>query len=258
MGQPNELLRKARLCVPSPSGSGRPMSRQELADAVNGYLFRTIGRVFEMDDNHVGKLERGEHRWPGAHYREALRAVLKMDTDADLGFYVVRGGASTDQLGRPDRWMEQLAQPPRRGDDQTSTGEVVQRRKLFERAGGALFIAVLNTQLGPAVGCADLAAALTTYDPPHLPATEPDLDLLAAAVSAAKRNYQQCRYAQVRSDLPALLEALRAARHQLHGDEVLRVHALAADAYQVAGSVLVKGGEASLARSRSGPQHGSG
>jgi hypothetical protein len=32
---PNDLLRVARLALRSPSGSGRPMSRQELADAVN-------------------------------------------------------------------------------------------------------------------------------------------------------------------------------------------------------------------------------
>ena len=35
---PNHLLREARRRLPSPSGSGRPMSRQELADGVNAYL----------------------------------------------------------------------------------------------------------------------------------------------------------------------------------------------------------------------------
>jgi hypothetical protein len=35
---PSHLLREARLRMPSPSGSGRPMGRQELADAVNAYL----------------------------------------------------------------------------------------------------------------------------------------------------------------------------------------------------------------------------
>jgi len=32
---PNEQLRQARLRMPPASGSGRPMSREELADTVN-------------------------------------------------------------------------------------------------------------------------------------------------------------------------------------------------------------------------------
>jgi hypothetical protein len=33
--EPNDRLRAARLRIASPSGSGRPMSRQELADEIN-------------------------------------------------------------------------------------------------------------------------------------------------------------------------------------------------------------------------------
>jgi hypothetical protein len=88
---PNDLLRRARLRVPSPSGSGRPMSRQELADEVNKYLFHKTEREFDLDDNYVGKLERGEHRWPSALYRDGFRAVLNASNDADLGFHIIRG-----------------------------------------------------------------------------------------------------------------------------------------------------------------------
>ena len=63
------------------------MSREELADAVNSYLFRETQRVFDMDGNHIGKYELGEYRWPRTHYRDALRAVLKVNTNAELGFY---------------------------------------------------------------------------------------------------------------------------------------------------------------------------
>jgi hypothetical protein len=36
---PNDLIRQARLALRSPSGSGRPMSRQELAEAVNAWVY---------------------------------------------------------------------------------------------------------------------------------------------------------------------------------------------------------------------------
>ncbi|MDG4793630.1 hypothetical protein [Micromonospora sp. WMMD1082] len=64
------------------------MSRQELADAVNTWLaanrknHRTV-----IDDTYVGKLERGEHRWPTGPYRDAFQAVLGAASPADLGFY---------------------------------------------------------------------------------------------------------------------------------------------------------------------------
>ena len=47
------------------------MSRQELADEVNAYLAGKTSRL--MDATHVGKLERGDHRWPFKEYREAFR-----------------------------------------------------------------------------------------------------------------------------------------------------------------------------------------
>jgi hypothetical protein len=39
-----------------------------------------------MDAAYIGKLERGEYRWPNHRYREALRAVLHAASDPDLGF----------------------------------------------------------------------------------------------------------------------------------------------------------------------------
>lgn len=91
---PNDLLRNARRARRSPSGSGRPMSRQELAEAVNAYLYEHAGRRFAIHAGYIGKLERGEHRWPAAHTRTALRAVLGRDTDAELGFYIIQGHAN--------------------------------------------------------------------------------------------------------------------------------------------------------------------
>jgi hypothetical protein len=107
---PNHLLRQARRRLPSPSGSERPMSRQELADAVNAYLAgkddERHQREATLDANHIGKLERGEHRWPNDPRREAFRHVLKAATDAELGFRIIRGqhseSATTANERRPD------------------------------------------------------------------------------------------------------------------------------------------------------------
>ena len=90
MGPRNDRLRQARLGRSSPSGSGRAMSRQELAEAVNAFLLAETGGVYCMSASHLGKLELGDHHWPREYYRRALRAVLGARCDADLGFYISR------------------------------------------------------------------------------------------------------------------------------------------------------------------------
>ncbi|AYF32155.1 hypothetical protein CSH63_32895 [Micromonospora tulbaghiae] len=69
------------------------MSRQELAEAVNAWLYEHAGRRTYIASRYIGRLERGETRWPSAHYRTALRAVLNKFTDAELGFFVIQGHA---------------------------------------------------------------------------------------------------------------------------------------------------------------------
>ncbi|TCB95662.1 hypothetical protein E0H26_19620 [Micromonospora zingiberis] len=69
------------------------MSRQELADAVNEYLYKHAGRRVVVDARYVGKLERGEHRWPFEPCRTALREVLGKTTNAELGFFIIHGHA---------------------------------------------------------------------------------------------------------------------------------------------------------------------
>lgn len=86
MPEANEALRAARLGVESPSSPGTPITRQELAEAVNIQVHRTTGKVVAVDANHIGKWERGTIRWPAAYYRAALRAILNAGTDAELGF----------------------------------------------------------------------------------------------------------------------------------------------------------------------------
>nr|MDT0658753.1 hypothetical protein [Micromonospora sp. DSM 115978] len=89
-GPRNMKLTKARRHMPSPSGAGEPMSRQELAEAVNAYLWTRYQRRATLDATYVGKLENGTHRWPQRMYREAFRAVLEVETDSALGFWSTR------------------------------------------------------------------------------------------------------------------------------------------------------------------------
>ena len=82
----NERLRAARERIPSRLVPGEPLSRSELAEAVNAHLWQVTGRRYDLDGHHVSKYERGVVRYPIAPYRAALRAVLGAATDAELGF----------------------------------------------------------------------------------------------------------------------------------------------------------------------------
>ncbi|WP_218006464.1 hypothetical protein [Nocardia abscessus] len=96
----NDLLVEARLRVESPGSPGRSMTRQELADAVNDHVFRATNKQGAVDERHVGKWERGETTWPREHYRAALRAVLNVATDAELGFSRHRTSSGDDDVNR--------------------------------------------------------------------------------------------------------------------------------------------------------------
>jgi hypothetical protein len=138
---PNALLRAARERLASPTGSGRRMSRQELAEAVNAWLWQTYQINERLDENLIGKLERGEHRWPGKLRREAFRAVLGVTMDRDLGFHIVRGqGTATASPGTPpvadtDAARLVYVQEAPRSPEEMSTPDV----SLVRRTGAAWF-----------------------------------------------------------------------------------------------------------------------
>ncbi|MEU8264009.1 hypothetical protein AB0C02_25730 [Micromonospora sp. NPDC048999] len=92
--RPNTMLNGARQRLPSPIRPGQRMSRTELADAVNAALDAIYpGRdvtAHYVDFRWVGKLERGEHRWPSEARRAALRQVFGVPTDSDLDLYSPR------------------------------------------------------------------------------------------------------------------------------------------------------------------------
>jgi hypothetical protein len=85
--QPNDQLRRARERIPSRQSPGACLSRQEVAELVNEWIYERTGRRVELDDNYIGKLERGVIRWPNKLYRQALRTILRAGSDAEIGFY---------------------------------------------------------------------------------------------------------------------------------------------------------------------------
>jgi hypothetical protein len=98
LGELNDHLRRARERVESPNATGEPLSRQELAELVNAWVYKhtTPPRVIGTDANYVGQLERGKIRWPQDSDRRAgFRAVLGAATDAELGFRRPRRTRST-------------------------------------------------------------------------------------------------------------------------------------------------------------------
>jgi hypothetical protein len=104
MVEPNHALRAARERLPSRRVPGAPLSRAELAEAVNAHLWTRTGRRYELDDHLIGKWERGTVRTPSAPYRAALRTVLRIHSDADLGFRIHDTGRRTGALASPAVW----------------------------------------------------------------------------------------------------------------------------------------------------------
>lgn len=100
MTGPNELLIQARLRTESPGSPGQSLTRRELADAVNDHVLRATGKRGAVDERHVGKWERGETTWPRKHYRAALRAILNVATDTELGFAIGHRAADDESVNR--------------------------------------------------------------------------------------------------------------------------------------------------------------
>jgi transcriptional regulator with XRE-family HTH domain len=96
---PNDLLLAARLARRSPSGSGRPMSRQEVGEGVAAAIYAASGQVVSIGPEYIARLERGEMRWPSAARRAAFRAFFGVDSDAALGFFITRPQPSAARLG---------------------------------------------------------------------------------------------------------------------------------------------------------------
>lgn len=87
------------------------MSRTEVAQAVNAYLWEETGIRYELDGHAIARYERGEVRWPGAPYRSGLRAVLNASTDAELGFHPTPRGKNSPPARSPKRTTSRYGDP---------------------------------------------------------------------------------------------------------------------------------------------------
>jgi len=72
------------------------------------------------------------------------------------------------------------------------------------------------------------------------PGPPSDIVALAAAVSQARRQYQDCRYSELTGHLPQLLVRLDAACLSLDGEARSRAFVLSADTHHVAAGLLLK------------------
>ncbi|MGH3824582.1 MAG: XRE family transcriptional regulator [Pseudonocardiaceae bacterium] len=90
MAAANDKLRAARERTASLTDPEDFLSRQELAELANAWIWDHHHKMVPLSANYIGKLEQGVIRWPGKLYREALRAILGVSTDAALGFVHAR------------------------------------------------------------------------------------------------------------------------------------------------------------------------
>nr|WP_157528435.1 hypothetical protein [Kibdelosporangium sp. MJ126-NF4] len=102
----NDLLRAAR--------DHADLTQGQLAELANAEVERLTGKLGAMDADYVGKLERGVHTWPNKHYRQALRSVLVVTSDAELGFRSTRHrgitvGSNSRRVNRGEDDMERKA-----------------------------------------------------------------------------------------------------------------------------------------------------
>ena len=125
----NQLLRLARERTPSRQVPGEWLSRREVAEAVNAWIYENTKKTTTLDANYLAKLERGVVRWPSARYRAGLRAVRGVTTDAELGFYPPRRSGITIRADVP------MLQPvdPEPMDTAAHLDDIAQRYETLRR-----------------------------------------------------------------------------------------------------------------------------
>jgi hypothetical protein len=104
---PNDQFREARLRLSSLPHPDECVSRQELAELVNSWIWEHYQREFSFTGNYIGKLENGTIRWPRALCREALRAILGVSSDSALGFVNARSRRTAVKLKTVDKVKRQ-------------------------------------------------------------------------------------------------------------------------------------------------------
>lgn len=132
----NRKLETARQALASPSGApGMCMSRRELAEAANAYVWAHTGgrQRTNMTEHDIGRYERGEVHWPDRWRRLGLREVLGAGSDRELGFYPNRRTSTTATSHRHP------TEPERTAADTTATVGPLPRAIDHDPASDAMF-----------------------------------------------------------------------------------------------------------------------
>ena len=90
MATANDQFRAARQRTASLAFPDECLSRQELAELANAWIWEHHHQKVELTGNYIGKLEQGIIRWPGTLYREAFRVIFGVTKDSALGFVNAR------------------------------------------------------------------------------------------------------------------------------------------------------------------------
>ena len=226
-GGGNSLFRAAREGTSSQTTPGYCMSRAELAEAVNEYLRKKTGKWYgSLDGAAIGRYERGEVRWPSELYREALRAVLGVARDTDLGFH------PTQRESKPSRVViRPEPDPAPLGDG----GDVSVPVRLPD--GRVVFVSVSRRLFLGAVGASAVGAGA--------PRSLPGVRRVASDVRPVE-HFEQMRKVIVDSDnlfgpeqvIPTVtsqIELIRQLRHGVGGGDQSALMAMQAKFAELAG-----------------------
>jgi transcriptional regulator with XRE-family HTH domain len=197
------------------------MSRAELAEAVNQYVWDTSRKRIFLDAGTLSRYERGQIRWPSAAYREGLRAVLGVEADVDLGFHPTPRGRTAS------------ASASARLSGQTTS---VADKSVVSEPSSASSASLRN--LSMETGLAAIGMALTTF--PASTDRIPHTDLLKKA-EAAHDAYQGAQYAHLARVLPGLIAAVADVGNS-RSEQATRSHV-----YLVTAKLLSKIGDAQMA-----------
>ena len=104
MATANKQFRAARERTESLAHPGYCLTRQELAELVNTYIWdHHKNKIVEASANYICQIELGSIRWPGKLYREAFRAIFGVSTDSALGFANTRSRRTAVKLDNVKR-----------------------------------------------------------------------------------------------------------------------------------------------------------
>lgn len=88
--EPNDQFREARQRTASLASPEECLSRRELAELANAWVWEHYHKKLDLDASYIGKIEQGVIRWPAALRREAFRAIFNVSQDSALGFINAR------------------------------------------------------------------------------------------------------------------------------------------------------------------------